>query len=176
MAGVDEEVEAIVVQPDGKILIGGYFRSVNNTPRSGIARLNTDGSVDSSFQNGMAGAALPIVLALALQPDGKVIVGGDFTAFNGVPRYRIARLNADGSLDNTFQNGGQPLLSEATIQSNHFGFQISGQSNQEIVVEGSTNLLNWLPLTTNILSNSTLPFTDPIPATIRTRFYRARSQ
>jgi uncharacterized delta-60 repeat protein len=176
MAGADGEVEAIAVQPDGKILLGGYFRSVNNTPRAGIARLNTDGSVDTGFQNGMTGADLPIVLAIALQPNGKVIVGGAFTAMNGVPRYRIACLNADGSLDKAFQNGGQPLLSAATIQFDHFQFQISGQSNQEIIVEASTNLLNWLPLTTNILSSNTISLSDPVPANFRMRFYRARVQ
>jgi uncharacterized delta-60 repeat protein len=175
MAGADGEVEAIAVQPDGKVLMAGYFRSVNNVPRFGIARLNTDGSVDTSFQNGMTGAELPIVLALALQPDGKVLVGGAFTAMNRVPRYRIARLNADGSLDTTFQNGGQPLLSDATIRSNHFQFQVSGLSNQVIILEASTDLSHWLPLLTNTLNGNPLPFSDPAPATFRTRFYRARS-
>jgi len=176
MAGADGELEAIAVQPDGKVLIAGYFRSVNNSPRAGIARLNTDGSVDTSFQNGMTGADVPIVLALALQPDAKVIVGGGFTAINGVPRYYIARLNADGSLDSTFQNGGQPLLSNATIQSNHFQFQVSGQSNQVIVLEASADLSHWLPLLTNTLGGNPLSFTDPAPATPRMRFYRARSK
>ena len=123
-----------------------------------------------------AGADLPIVLALALQPDGKIIIGGAFTAINGAPRYYIARLNPDGTVDNSFQNGGRPLLSDASIQSNHFQFQITGQSNQQIIVEASTNLSNWLPLATNTLSSGTLPFTDATPANFRMRFYRARAQ
>src|SRR5262249_5666788 len=109
---------------------------------------------------------------------GKVLIGGGFTSINGVIRYRIARLNADGSVDPLFHNGGPPppLLSNARIQSNHFVFQLSGQSNQVVVIESSTNLMNWLPLATNRISSSPLPFNDPAPATLRMRFYRARLQ
>jgi uncharacterized delta-60 repeat protein len=100
-------VNAVAVQPDGKVLMGGRFSTVNGVARSGIARLNTDGSLDTTFQNGMAGLTLTVTpaAALALQPDGKVVVGGFFTTVNGVARTNIARLNADGSLDTTFQNG-----------------------------------------------------------------------
>jgi uncharacterized delta-60 repeat protein len=178
MAGADGDPVAMALQPDGKVLIAGYFRSVNNTPRSGVARLNPDGSLDTGFLNGMAGADSPGVYSLVLQPDGKVLIGGGFTAINGVTRYRIARLNANGSVDPLFHNGGLPLpiLSNARIQSNHFAFQLSGQSNQVVVVETSTNLKNWLPLATNTFASGALPFTDPVPATLRTRFYRARLQ
>jgi uncharacterized delta-60 repeat protein len=174
MAGTDGEVETIAVQPDGKVLIGGFFTSVNNTHRPGVARLNSDGSLDNSFLNGMAGPQPNIVYALVLQPDGRVIIGGGFTAVNGVSRYRIARLNADGSVDPLFHNGGQPLLSNLGIQSNHFAFQVSGPSNQVIVVEASANLRNWLPLATNTLSGGPLLFSDPSPASLPMRFYRAR--
>jgi uncharacterized delta-60 repeat protein len=174
MAGADGEVEALAVQPDGKILMGGFFTSVNNAHRSGVARLNPDGSLDNAFQNGMAGAEPSAVNALVLQPDGKVVIGGGFTAINGVSRYRIARLNADGSVDFLFQNGGRPVLSDAAIQLNHFTFQISGSSNQVIVVEASANLLNWFPLATNTLNGTSLLFSDPTPATLPMRVYRAR--
>ena len=174
MAGVDGEVEAVTVQSDGKVLIGGFFSSVNSTPRSGIARLNPDGSLDNSFLNGMAGPDLHVVYALALKPDGKVIIGGAFNTVNGVSRYRIARLNTDGSVDPFFQNGGQPVLDRAGIRTNHFTFQISGPSNQVIVVEASANLLNWFPLATNTLNGTSLLFSDPTPATSPIRVYRAR--
>jgi uncharacterized delta-60 repeat protein len=178
MAGADGDPEAIALQPDGKVLIGGYFTSVNNTPRSGVARLNPDGSLDTGFQNGMAGAETSSVLSLVLQPDGKVLIGGGFTAINGRTRYRIARLNSDGSVDPLFHNGGPPppLLSNARIQSNHFTFQLSGQSNQAVVIETSTNLNDWLPLATNTLGIGPLPFSDPAPASLRMRVYRARLQ
>ena len=176
MAGADGDPAAMALQPDGKVLIGGYFNSVNNTPRSGIARLNPDGSLDTGFQNGMTGA--DAVLSLVLQPDGKVIIGGGFTSVNGVTRYRIARLNANGSVDPLFHNGGPapPVLSNAGIQSNHFEFQLSGQSNQVVVIETSTNLKNWLPLATNKLGSEPLPFRDPAAAGLSMRFYRAQLQ
>jgi uncharacterized delta-60 repeat protein len=178
MAGADGEPEAMALQPDGKVLIGGYFNSVNNTARSGIARLNADGSLDTGFQNGMAGADAPSVLSLVLQPDGRVLIGGGFTSINGVTRYRITRLNANGSVDSLFHNGGPPppVLSNARIQSNHLAFQLSGQSNQVVVIETSTNLMNWLPLATNTLGSGPLPFRDPSPAALSMRFYRAQLQ
>ena len=176
MAGADDEVEAVTVQPDGKVLMGGFFSSVNNVHRSAIARLNSDGSLDNGFQNGMPGAQGGGVNALALQPDGKVIIGGGFTAINALNRYRIARLNTDGSVDPFFQNGGRPVLGNAGIQSNHFSFQVSGPSNQVVVVEASANLLNWFPLATNTLTGNPLPFSDPTPPTARIRIYRARVQ
>ena len=168
----------MALQPDGKVLIGGYFNSVNNTARSGIARLNADGSLDTGFQNGMAGADAPSVLSLVLQPDGRVLIGGGFTSINGVTRYRITRLNANGSVDSLFHNGGPPppVLSNARIQSNHLAFQLSGQSNQVVVIETSTNLMNWLPLATNTLGSGPLSFRDPAPAALSMRFYRAQLQ
>jgi len=178
MVGIEGDPEAIALQPDGKVLLGGGIVSVNNVPRSGVARLNSDGSLDNGFQNGMVGTDVAVVHSLVLQPDGKVIIGGAFTSVNGVSRYRIARLNTDGSVDPLFHNGGQPrpLLSNAGIRSNAFVFQLNGQSNQTIVVEASANLVNWLPLATNSLSGSPLPFSDPAPSSPRTRFYRARLQ
>jgi uncharacterized delta-60 repeat protein/uncharacterized repeat protein (TIGR01451 family) len=99
-AGADNPVFAITVQPDGRILVGGAFSSFNSTNVPGIVRLNTNGTVDLGFKPG-SGANGP-VYAIALQSDAKVLIGGDFTMVNGVSRQRIARLNANGSLDTTF--------------------------------------------------------------------------
>ena len=94
---------SIAVQPDGKILIAGAFTSYNGTLRNRITRLNSDGSLDATFSPGVG--ASNTVSGLALQVDGKVIIGGDFTAFNQVARNRLARLNSDGSLDTAFDPG-----------------------------------------------------------------------
>ena len=102
-------VEAMVKQPDGRIIIGGSFGTYDGVARSGIARLNADGSLDATFDPGTGctgGLFFGYVSALALQPDGKVIIGGDFTAVNGVPRNFIARLNSDGGVDASFDPGG----------------------------------------------------------------------
>jgi hypothetical protein len=79
--------------PDGKVLIGGEFTSVNGTNQNSIARLNADGSLDSSFNPGTG--ANGRVFAIALQPDGKVLIGGDFLTANGVLRPHVARLYGD---------------------------------------------------------------------------------
>ncbi len=107
--GINTDIRALVVQPDGKILIGGDFTRYNEQTNNGIARLNKDGSLDPSFHASTA-YSNPIfdigkVNDIALQPDGKMIVGGTFTNMNGVEINRVARLNADGSLDNSFNVG-----------------------------------------------------------------------
>ncbi len=94
----------ILRQPDGKYLIGGAFTTYNGTPRQRIARVNTDGTLDTTF-NAVAGAINSTVADLALQPDGKVIIGGFFTTLFGNPQNRISRLNADGTFDNSFNIG-----------------------------------------------------------------------
>lgn len=90
-------VRQVLVQPDGKILIGGSFNIVNNVAANNLARLNADGTLDTTFNIGSG--FNNSVTAIALQSDGKILVGGDFSAFNGVNRTYLARLNADGSLD-----------------------------------------------------------------------------
>ena len=80
----------MAVQPDGKILIGGYFTSVGGVSRNKIARLNADGTLDISFDPG--DGANNSVNSVALQSDGKILIGGDFTTVGGVSRNGIARL------------------------------------------------------------------------------------
>ena len=97
-------LEALALQPDGKILIGGFFTEYNGVSRNGIARLNSDGSLDPSFDPG-SGTNIGIVHDFAFQPDGKILIGGDFNGYNGVTRYGVARVNSDGSLDTSFDPG-----------------------------------------------------------------------
>ncbi len=95
-------VLATAVQPDGKIVIGGSFSSVGGQPRSNFARLNPDGTVESTttFNLGTGASGL-LVADVAVQADGKIILGGQFSSVNGQPRNGIARLNADGTLEST---------------------------------------------------------------------------
>jgi uncharacterized delta-60 repeat protein len=101
--GADGWIGAIIPQPDGKILIGGDFTTYNGTSRPRIARIYADGSLDTSFDPGTG--ASDRVGTLVVQPDGKILVGGQFTGFNAVVRNALARLNQDGSLDTTFDPG-----------------------------------------------------------------------
>lgn len=93
-----------LVQPDGKLVIAGYFEKVNNVFRRHVARLNSDGTVDSTFSPALAELDSEFY-ALALQPDGKLLIGGTFTNLGPVVRNRIARLNLDGSIDESFDLG-----------------------------------------------------------------------
>jgi uncharacterized delta-60 repeat protein len=99
--GANGIVEQVLMQPDGKVLICGNFTSFNGADRAYCARLNSDGSVDTSFRSG----ASYWVRHMALQADGKIVIGGYFTAVEGTPRKLIARLNVNGSLDTSFNPG-----------------------------------------------------------------------
>ena len=101
--GLNGSCRAIVVQPDGKILVGGDFTIVNGVERDRIARFNTDGSLDLSFDPGFGANAG--VRAIALQADGKVLVGGTFTYFNAHYCNHLIRLQQDGSVDESFDTG-----------------------------------------------------------------------
>ena len=91
-------VNAIAIQEDLKILIGGNFNVFNGQPSAGLCRLNPDGTTDPAFTGGTGGQ----VFCLALQADGKIIVGGSFTNVNGQAQTNLARLNSDGTTDPSF--------------------------------------------------------------------------
>jgi uncharacterized delta-60 repeat protein len=129
----DGIVNTLAVQQDGKILMGGYFTQLHpfGYPASGhayIARLNHDGSVDAGFSPNANG----VVRVLALQPNGQVIIGGQFTAIQptgggaAVTRNYAARLNADGSLDPVFNPNANGVV-----------FAVALQPNGQIVIGGS---------------------------------------
>ncbi|MCB1202984.1 MAG: delta-60 repeat domain-containing protein [Verrucomicrobiae bacterium] len=107
-ANTDGTIYSVVVQGDGKILIAGLFSRVNGTTRNGIARLNFDGSVESSSTFDVGSGADNIVYAIAVQPDGKILLGGLFGSVGGSVRNRIARLEADGGIDESFDPGTGP--------------------------------------------------------------------
>jgi uncharacterized delta-60 repeat protein len=101
--GFDGQVLDSVVQPDGKIVYGGYFGSYNGTPVGYIARVNTDGTLDTTFTTNTGTGFDDYVSSIALQSDGKIVCVGSMSMLNGsyVPSY-IARLNADGTEDTAF--------------------------------------------------------------------------
>jgi len=103
-SGADNNVQAVTVEPDGKILVGGSFAVFNGAPRNQIARLNANGSFDTSFTAGITGSSG--VWTIKTQPDGKILLGGFIGFVNGINRRGIARLNADGSLDVSFYPTG----------------------------------------------------------------------
>jgi uncharacterized delta-60 repeat protein/prepilin-type N-terminal cleavage/methylation domain-containing protein len=106
--GANNGINQVWVQPDGKILLCGYFTAVNGVSRNGIARLNADGSLDTSFDPGTGAGGMAFmnsVFPCYLQSDGKIMITGLFTTFNGISRNYIARLNSNGSVDTSFNPG-----------------------------------------------------------------------
>jgi uncharacterized delta-60 repeat protein len=101
--GFNGSVETIDIQSDGKIIVGGNFTSYNGTSINRIIRLNTDATVDTSFSVGTGFNST--VFTINIQSDGKIIVGGNFTSYNGTSINRIIRLNSDGTIDTGFTVG-----------------------------------------------------------------------
>ena len=134
--GVDPPVVIVLLdQPDGKILVGGEFSLADGLPRTNLARLNSDGSVDTSFDPGVGPNAW--IESLAVQEDGKILIGGGFSTYDGIERAGFARLNADGSLDEAFA----PVLffPEARVVS-----AIEVQDDGQILIGGSFTEVNGL--------------------------------
>ena len=100
----------LLVQPDGKILAVGTFTSYDGSPVTSIARLTAGGSIDPTFNVVIANAA--VVDAVALQSDGKILIGGSFTSVHGINRPGLARLEPSGALDTTFS----PVFTNTSIK------------------------------------------------------------
>ena len=101
--GANGPARAVAIDSNGKSLVTGEFTLFNGTARNRIVRLNADGSVDTTFAPGTG--ANGTVYSMVIQSDGKILIGGDFTSYNGTARARLARLNTDGSLDFAFDPG-----------------------------------------------------------------------
>ena len=134
-------VDAIAVQPDGKILIGGRFSSVNRTARRNLARLLPDGSLDPVFFAAPNSGTLQDVLALALVPGGKVLVGGPFTNFNNQPSGYLVRLDPQGNLDPTFHSPTSLVTTQQSITP-AIDQKIHVQRNGKILVRGAFTRIN----------------------------------
>ncbi|PYJ10943.1 MAG: hypothetical protein DMF06_04410, partial [Verrucomicrobia bacterium] len=141
-------VHATVVQPDGKILIGGLFTSLAPNggaavTRNRIARLNPDGTLDTAFNPNANGSVFSIVL----QPDGKILVGGTFTSSGGQTRNRLARLDpTSGAADSFDPNASSTVFaiavqSDGKILAGGLFTSIGGQSRSRIArLDAATGL------------------------------------
>jgi uncharacterized delta-60 repeat protein len=141
--GADDWVDTVAAQPDGKVVVGGYFTAVNRAGPSMIARLDTDGSLDADFVNGVRVTGDPPngwdyqVGSVVVQADGKILIGGGFKSVNGVSRLGLARLNADGSLDTGFLNG-----LEGPSPSPYALVYVAVQADRKILIWGAFQTVN----------------------------------
>ena len=99
--GFNAVVYSVAIQEDQKILVGGAFTQYQGELSSRLIRLNSDGSKDNSFATGIG--FNEAVNTIAVQSDGKIIVGGKFTEYQSKSANRIIRLHADGSRDESFE-------------------------------------------------------------------------
>ena len=136
---IGADVDALPIQADGKILVGGDFSRLNGQTRHYIGRLNADGTLDTAFNPGTDSN----VIALALQADGKILVGGDFSILNGQTRHYIGRLNADGTLDTVFN----PAVNDTV-------FSLAVQADGKILVGGRFTAVGGQPHTNIVRLNS----------------------
>jgi len=128
-------INAMVRQPDGKVIIGGNFGWHNGSLVHTLSRMNADGTRDASFPIDQITDG--IIYALALRPDGRILIGGSFSFVRGVARHRIACLNTDGTLDTSFDPGPGP--SGQTIHS------IAVQTDGRVVIGGMFETFGGVP-------------------------------
>lgn len=135
------EVYSILATTNGPLLIAGYFDRVNNEPRANLASLQSDGTLDPAFDPELTiSGALPLVVGMAMQPDGRIVIGGTFEEVDGRPRAGIARLGPDGSLDAGFApgtgiSGGEPPAINA----------LAVEPGGELFVVGEFSAFNTVP-------------------------------
>jgi uncharacterized delta-60 repeat protein len=121
-------IVAMASQQNGKMLVGGWIFGAC----SGIARLNEDGTLDEGFRGGSS-VTDGSVNSVSVQPDNKLVIGGNFTAIHGVARYGVARLNPDGTLDPTFQIASVSPVEATALQNDgkvligHFSYYVNSE-------------------------------------------------
>ncbi len=125
------------LQADGKIVFGGAFTqvqpnsSIAPTVRNGLARVNSDGTLDENFNPNAVGG----VGEMTVQSDGQILVGGNFSSINGATRTNLARIGANGVLDTTFA----PAINGPV-------FAIALQSNGQIIIGGGFTSVDNVPI------------------------------
>ncbi len=126
---INAPVRRMAVQSDGKILIGGIFTAVNTVNRGYLARLNADGTLDTTFDTSTG--ANSFIFDIVPLSSGQILIGGAFTGYNFANRPYIARINSNGSLDSSF-----------TPTSNNSVQTIKVQPNNKILIGGSFTTVN----------------------------------
>ena len=123
--------------PDQKILVWGNFNGINQTPVPGYAELNSDGSIDTSF---VANATISGIIAnIALQPDGKLVIGGQLSRSDLAYTVPLVRLNSDGSLDTSFD-----LVPENQVTYSRYLPTAAGASGDDNALLGFYDAVSFL--------------------------------
>ncbi|HEX8087588.1 MAG TPA: delta-60 repeat domain-containing protein [Blastocatellia bacterium] len=129
----------MAVQPDGKIIAAGTVARINAGNVFGLARYNSDGSLDPAFGSGGVVVTenfnqVSLIRAIALQPDGKIVVAGDWFPDDSSGGFSLARYNSNGSVDLTFGDGGLVINESQRLKS---ALQIAVLPGGKIIIAGT---------------------------------------
>lgn len=146
IAGAHDFAQAMGLQLDGRIVIAGYAR-VGGTNDFAVARLESDGSADTSF--GVGGVATAAILsdndearAMLIQPNGKIVLAGYARNGSAVNEFAVARFESDGSLDTSFNTTGTETI--AIGSQNDYAYSVAIQGDGRILLAGrSHNGINF---------------------------------
>ncbi|MFN7626851.1 MAG: hypothetical protein ACK5PZ_08470, partial [Pirellula sp.] len=134
----NDQGRSVTIQPDGKIVVGGYA-SIGSNEDFALVRYNANGTLDTSFGTGgmvttAIGTGSDIGMSVTIQPDGKFVVSG-YARIGSTDDFALVRYNPDGSLDTTFGTGGR--VTTAIDIGNDRGYSVTVQADGKIVVGGS---------------------------------------
>jgi uncharacterized delta-60 repeat protein len=152
----NNNINTISLLSNGKIIIAGSFTQFNKINTGNVLRLNTDGTIDSSFKTDSL--SNNTIYTSLIQPDGKIVLGGLITKYHGINRNNIVRLNSDGTLDNSFNMGSG--FSSYTIS-------MAMQGSYKILVAGDFSSYNGIRSMGLARLNTGLSSVEEVSTTIR---------
>lgn len=145
MADADDEAYAVAVQPDSKIVVGGYVE-VPTGLSFGLARYNTDGSLDSSFGSGgkvilpaLGGLGADFLKDILIKPDGKILAGGSSRLSWEDSDFLLVQFNTDGSVDPSFGINGAAMTDFNAPAD--YAYSIALQPDDKIVLAGRSAVI-----------------------------------
>jgi hypothetical protein len=163
--GANGTIFAVGLQSDGKIIVAGEFTRFDGEVRGRYARLLSDGTLDDNFDPGTG--ANNTVYTLAVGADNNIVIGGDFTVVNRVPRNGVARIRGND------QDTDIPILS-ATYQAGHFHVVVGASPGSTYVLEATGDLVNWTQVDSETASGNSVELIDTGAGALNKRFYRVR--
>jgi len=166
IGAIGRGVNALALQSDGKLVVGGQFQSIGGSARDGVARLQMDGFPDPSFIPSLDTGG--VVTEVFVQPDGNILITGSFTNVNKLDRYRIARLSPDGGLVDALQFEPPARLADGRLR-----LALDVLPPQRCLVQASGDLEGWTSIYTNLEPQARFEFVDEDAGDLRRRFYRA---
>ena len=141
-------INEILITPDSKVVLAGNLVTINSTTTNQVVRINLDGTLDNSFNLNMGTKANGTARAATLQSDGKIVVTGTFTIYNGITSNRIIRFNNDGTIDTAFSSTTGLGMSQNTFAT------VKVQDDGKIVITGNFTTFNGVSVPRIVRLNS----------------------